>query len=165
MPIRLPKSTSLLLSAEICCICSLLNFLLLAHQRQGLPQFSPFGRWLIIGHFSESLSRRHFSASPLPVVDAKISRFFQSPRMDMASKKIDRLSFDATLEELETIVHQLEQGSLPLEEALKQFEQGIHLVRAGQQKLEQAEQKIQILLTQADGSEQAVPFQPEQGEE
>ena len=70
----------------------------------------------------------------------------------MASKKIDRLSFDATLEELETIVHQLEQGSLPLEEALKQFEQGIHLVRAGQQKLEQAEQKIQILLTQADGS-------------
>ena len=36
----------------------------------------------------------------------------------MASKKIDRLSFDATLEELETIVHQLEQGSLPLEEAL-----------------------------------------------
>ncbi|WP_285834423.1 exodeoxyribonuclease VII small subunit [Staphylococcus aureus] len=52
-----------------------------------------------------------------------------------------------------------------MEEALKQFEQGIHLVRAGQQKLEQAEQKIQILLTQADGSEQAVPFQPEQGEE
>lgn len=82
----------------------------------------------------------------------------------MASKKIDRLSFDATLEELETIVHQLEQGSLPLEEALKQFEQGIHLVRAGQQKLEQAEQKIQIL-TQADGSEQAVPFRAEQGEE
>jgi exodeoxyribonuclease VII small subunit len=38
-------------------------------------------------------------------------------------------------------------------------------VRAGQQKLEQAEQKIQILLTQADGTEQAVPFQPEQGEE
>ena len=69
----------------------------------------------------------------------------------MASKKIDRLSFDATLEELETIVHQLEQG--------------IHLVRAGQQKLEQAEQKIQILLTQADGSEQAVPFRAEQGEE
>jgi len=85
--------------------------------------------------------------------------------MNMASKKIDRLSFDATLEELETIVPQLEQGSLPLEAALKQFEQGVHLVRAGQQKLEQAEQKIQILLTQADGTEQAVPFQPEQGEE
>ena len=32
-------------------------------------------------------------------------------------------------------------------------------MRAGQQKLEQAEQKIQILLTQADGSEQAVPFE------
>lgn len=83
----------------------------------------------------------------------------------MASKKVDRLSFDATLAELETIVHQLEQGDLPLEEALKQFEQGIYLVRAGQQKLEQAEQKIQLLLNQADGSQQLVPFELEQGEQ
>ena len=82
----------------------------------------------------------------------------------MASKKIDRLSFDATLEELETIVHQLEQGSLPLEEALKQFEQGIALVRVAQQKLDQAEQKVQILLSEG-GSERLEPFTPRQGEE
>ena len=78
----------------------------------------------------------------------------------MASKKIDRLSFDATLEELETIVHQLEQGSLPLEEALKQFEQGIALVRVAQQKLDQAEQKVQILL-ERDGELAAQPFDAE----
>ena len=83
----------------------------------------------------------------------------------MAGKRAEEPSFDATLSELESIVQKMEQGDLPLEEALKQFEQGVHLVRAGQQKLEQAEQKIQILLTQADGAEQAVPFQPEQGEE
>ncbi|QFI53735.1 exodeoxyribonuclease VII small subunit [Aeromonas simiae] len=83
----------------------------------------------------------------------------------MVSKKSDRLSFDATLAELEAIVHQLEQGSLPLEEALKQFEQGIHLVRAGQQKLEQAEQKIQILMDEANGNPQLADFSPEQGEE
>ncbi|MDO2947609.1 exodeoxyribonuclease VII small subunit [Aeromonas simiae] len=83
----------------------------------------------------------------------------------MVSKKSDRLSFDATLAELEAIVQQLEQGSLPLEEALKQFEQGIHLVRAGQQKLEQAEQKIQILMDEANGNPQLADFRPEQGEE
>lgn len=82
----------------------------------------------------------------------------------MASKKSDRLSFDATLAELETIVQQLEQGSLPLEEALKQFEQGIHLVRAGQQKLEQAEQKIQILMSDNQGEVELAEFHPEQGE-
>ena len=82
----------------------------------------------------------------------------------MASKKSDRLSFDATLAELETIVQQLEQGSLPLEEALKQFEQGIHLVRAGQQKLEQAEQKIQILMSDNQGEAELAEFHPEQGE-
>lgn len=83
----------------------------------------------------------------------------------MASKKSDRLSFDATLAELEAIVQQLEQGALPLEEALKQFEQGIHLVRAGQQKLALAEQKIQMLTSDEAGHEQLSDFQPAQGED
>ncbi|MGL5949590.1 MAG: exodeoxyribonuclease VII small subunit [Aeromonas sp.] len=81
----------------------------------------------------------------------------------MATKKIDRLSFDATLAELETIVNALEQGALPLEEALKQFEQGVHLVRAGQAKLEQAEQKILLLQQNANGEDTLVPFSPSQG--
>ena len=57
----------------------------------------------------------------------------------MAGKRIDAMSFDATLDELEGIVQQMEHGDLPLEEALKQFERGIQLVRTGQQKLSQAE--------------------------
>lgn len=81
----------------------------------------------------------------------------------MAGKRIDTLSFDATLDELEGIVHQMEQGELPLEEALKQFERGVQLVRAGQLKLTQAEQKVQILLNEQDQSE-LVPFEPQQGE-
>ncbi len=82
----------------------------------------------------------------------------------MAGKRVDALSFDATLDELETIVQQMEQGELPLEEALKQFERGVQLVRAGQQKLNQAEQKVQILLAE-QGEERLAPFTTTQGEE
>ena len=81
----------------------------------------------------------------------------------MAGKRVDALSFDATLDELETIVQQMEQGELPLEEALKQFERGVQLVRAGQQKLNQAEQKVQILLAE-QGEERLAPFTTTQGE-
>jgi exodeoxyribonuclease VII small subunit len=82
----------------------------------------------------------------------------------MAAKRIDAMNFDATLDELEGIVSQMEQGNLPLEDALKQFERGILLVRAGQQKLTQAEQKVQILLGQQDKAELA-QFDPNQGEQ
>ena len=82
----------------------------------------------------------------------------------MAGKRVDALSFDATLDELETIVQQMEQGELPLEEALKQFERGVQLVRAGQQKLNQAEQKVQILLAE-QGEERLAPFTTTQREE
>ena len=79
----------------------------------------------------------------------------------MAAKKTESLSFDAALSELEQIVQQLEQGDLPLESALKQFERGIQLARVSKQKLEQAEQQRQILLQQG-GQEKLVPFSVEQ---
>lgn len=79
----------------------------------------------------------------------------------MAAKKTDSLSFDAALGELEQIVDKLEQGDLPLEDALKQFERGIQLARVSKQKLEQAEQQVQILLQQ-DGEEKLVPFATEE---
>ena len=75
----------------------------------------------------------------------------------MASKKIENMSFEASVEELETIVQQLEQGDLPLDKALTQFERGIGLARNGQQKLQGAQQKVDILM--ANNSESALtPF-------
>ena len=79
----------------------------------------------------------------------------------MAGKRIDAMSFDATLDELEGIVQQMEHGDLPLEEALIQFERGIQLVRTGQQKLSQAEQKVQILL-ERNGELEEAPFDADQ---
>lgn len=55
-------------------------------------------------------------------------------------------SFEETLAELEAIVNDMENGDLPLNQALEKFERGIKLSRLSQQSLEQAQQKVQILL-------------------
>jgi len=62
------------------------------------------------------------------------------------AKKPENLSFEESLAELERIVAELEQGDVSLDDALKQFERGINLVRNSQAKLEQAQQKVAILL-------------------
>ncbi|MGF1739542.1 exodeoxyribonuclease VII small subunit [Vibrio profundum] len=68
----------------------------------------------------------------------------------MASKKPENMSFEEALSELDTVVEQLESGDLGLDEALKKFERGISLARAGQNKLTAAEQRVQILLENND---------------
>ncbi|QEP44108.1 exodeoxyribonuclease VII small subunit [Ectothiorhodospiraceae bacterium BW-2] len=70
--------------------------------------------------------------------------------------------FEKDLAELEQLVQRMEQGNQPLEEALADFERGITLSRHCQQILQQAEQRVQILLQQR-GSEELRDFlQPEQ---
>ncbi|WP_251359042.1 exodeoxyribonuclease VII small subunit [Kangiella sp. TOML190] len=55
-------------------------------------------------------------------------------------------NFEQQLEQLEAIVDQLEDGDLPLDEALKVFEKGVKLSRQCQQHLAAAEQKVTILM-------------------
>lgn len=64
----------------------------------------------------------------------------------MAKKKIENLSFEESLVELEVIVQNLEQGDLNLEESMTLFERGLHLSKHNQEKLKGAEQQINILL-------------------
>lgn len=64
------------------------------------------------------------------------------------SAALDELSFEQAMSELEHIVGQLEQGDLPLEQSLQQFERAVALSRVSQQKLQQAEQKVSVLLRQ-----------------
>lgn len=58
------------------------------------------------------------------------------------------IHFEQSLAELETLVQQLEQGELSLEESLKHFEKGVGLARLCQERLNQAEQKIETLTQQ-----------------
>jgi len=61
------------------------------------------------------------------------------------------LSFDVALQELEARVKRLEDGKLPLEEALECFKEGIGLVKICNSKLKEAETIIRQLTLSADG--------------
>ncbi len=74
------------------------------------------------------------------------------------ARKRTAVDFEKALAELEARVHQLESGDLSLEEALKAFEEGVRLTRDCQQALKQAEQKVQLLLEQPDGSTTRADF-------
>ena len=78
----------------------------------------------------------------------------------MARKSEKTPSFEASLRELETLVENMEQGELSLEESLKHFERGIQLTRSCQQALKDAEQKVEVLLKN-NSQEEVVPFDSE----
>ena len=67
----------------------------------------------------------------------------------MSVKRITNL--EKALADLEELVEELESGDLPLEKAMKKFEEGIKLTRSCQAALKDAEQKVTILLKSAGG--------------
>ncbi len=67
----------------------------------------------------------------------------------MATKK--NVNLEKSLADLETLVEELESGDLPLEKAMKKFEQGIKLTRECQTALKEVEQKVEILVQSAGG--------------
>jgi exodeoxyribonuclease VII small subunit len=71
-------------------------------------------------------------------------------------------SFEAQLATLERIVRELERGDLPLEQSLDLFEQGVKLSRECQERLNEAERRIEVLLRGGDGATVAVPFESEE---
>jgi len=74
----------------------------------------------------------------------------------MAKKNPPR-NFEQGLEELELLVERLEQGDLPLDDSMNEFERGIQLARQCQNQLTQSEQKVAILLQQ-DPQAEPQPF-------
>ena len=68
-------------------------------------------------------------------------------------------SFEASLEALEEIVRKLERGDLPLEQSLEFFEQGIRLSRECQERLSQAERRIEVLMRSEQGRPVVAAFE------
>ncbi len=58
----------------------------------------------------------------------------------------EELRFSAALAELETIVSALESGQLDLEDSLQRYERGVSLLRACQARLQEAEQRVTMLM-------------------
>ncbi|MGB0238298.1 MAG: exodeoxyribonuclease VII small subunit [Cycloclasticus sp.] len=61
--------------------------------------------------------------------------------------KAKKLDLESSLQSLEELVDRMENGGLSLEESLKEFEQGIKLIQSCQKSLTDAEQKVEILLS------------------
>jgi len=69
------------------------------------------------------------------------------------------VTFESSLEQLQSIVHELEEGRVGLEASLARFEEGVRLLRHCYQFLEQAEQRIEILTgADAQGNPVTAPF-------
>ena len=68
------------------------------------------------------------------------------------------IDLEKALASLEAIVEELESGDLPLETAMKKFEDGVKLTRSCQAALRDAEQKVEILLKSAGGEEALEEF-------
>ena len=70
-------------------------------------------------------------------------------------------TFESSLEELERIVRELEQGELTLEKSLELFEQGVKLSRECQERLNQAERRIEMLTRDNQVRAIVTAFEPE----
>jgi len=70
------------------------------------------------------------------------------------------LSFEASLDELEKVVKELEGGDLPLERSIELFEKGMSLSETCRKQLEEAETRVEMLIRK-EGKMQAEPFRPD----
>jgi exodeoxyribonuclease VII small subunit len=84
------------------------------------------------------------------------------PKREQTKNTNAPTSFEAQLATLERIVRELERGDLPLEQSLDLFEQGVRLSRECQERLNEAERRIEVLLRGGDGATIAVPFESEE---
>ena len=79
----------------------------------------------------------------------------------MPAEEKSPASFETGLQELESIVKQMESNELPLERALELFEKGMQLSETCRKQLEEAETRIEILVRKGDKI-QPEPFRPSQ---
>jgi len=75
----------------------------------------------------------------------------------MAAKK--KQTFEERLLQVEALIGEMESGALPLEDALKRYEEGMQALAALEKELQSAQQKLTVLRRAADGSDEEVPLE------
>lgn len=78
----------------------------------------------------------------------------------MAAKK--KLTLEERLAQVEALISEMEGGALPLEDALKRYEEGMAALTALEKELQSVQQKLTVLRRAADGSEEEVPLEVEE---
>ncbi|HTQ24994.1 MAG TPA: exodeoxyribonuclease VII small subunit [Candidatus Binataceae bacterium] len=71
-----------------------------------------------------------------------------------------RRKFEDELKDLEGIVGQIDSGELSLEDSIAAFERGVGLVRSLNQKLDEVERKVELLMRNAQGELKTAPYDP-----
>ena len=71
-------------------------------------------------------------------------------------------TFETAMKQLEQIVQDLESGDMPLEKAIKKFEEGIQISKYSSEKLDESEKRITLLMRNSDGEKVSeIPFATE----
>ena len=82
-------------------------------------------------------------------------------RMAKSSEAPTEQTFETAIGRLEGLVEDMEREDLPLERLIVNYEEGIKLVKTCQQKLAEAEKKIEIIQRQANADPELKPFDPD----
>lgn len=75
----------------------------------------------------------------------------------MAARK--KLTFEEQLDKVEAIIGQMEDGSMPLEETLKHYDEGMQMIAAMEKELAEATQRLTVLRRGADGQDAEIPVE------
>jgi exodeoxyribonuclease VII small subunit len=71
----------------------------------------------------------------------------------IVTRKVKTPDLESSMGEINTLIEQMEQGDISLEQSLEKFERGITLIKHCQKVLQEAEQKVQILIQNTDKEE------------
>jgi len=103
-------------------------------------------------------------------IDALVTKGFGCCMVEnMGKSKVrgdssEETPFEEVMERLQTVVEQLEEGDLPLEQSLAMFEEGVRLSRAGAKRLDEAERRVEELLAAGDELQTSPLEESEAGE-
>ena len=75
------------------------------------------------------------------------------------TQEIKEIPFESALKKLESIVQGLESGNLSLDDALKQYEEGVRMADICQKRLTEAEKKVEVLMKTTPGKFKTAPFE------
>jgi len=76
---------------------------------------------------------------------------------------ISKLSFEQAIKELTSIVEKIEQGEIPLQDSLQQYEKGMALIKHCRTILQKAEQRIEKISREQETEACPEPFDFAQG--